>query len=306
MTSALSPAGRSLALARLVRLPNVFTAMADIFLGGMVTGAVTERTFSFALLLISSSCFYMAGMVWNDFFDLEQDRKERPFRPLPSGQIQTYTAAVIGILLIALGLTCAMQADPDRWRALTISVFLVPVIILYDAWLKHSWLGPVAMGTCRFLNVLLGLSIAPVEVGGWGIFLALSIGVYIAGVTWFARTEAGLSRQNSLLAAAVVMAAGLLLGLAVPALAEDAEIARSTWPLFPYLLVAFGFFIGIPVARAIEKPTPARVQPAVKRCVLGLILFDAILATSLIGATGILLAILLIPAIYLGRFVYST
>ena len=31
-------------------------------------------------------------------------------------------------------------------------------VILYDAWLKNTIVGPWAMGTCRCLNVLLGMS----------------------------------------------------------------------------------------------------------------------------------------------------
>jgi len=203
------------------------------------------------------------------------------------------------------GLFCAFDADPERWHTLVVAVFLVAVIFLYDAWLKRTWLGPAAMGTCRFLNVLLGLSVAPGELKAWGWFLALAVGVYIAGVTWFARTEAQESKQNALLAAAGVILAGLVFALAVPALVGESEQA-STSPLFPYLLAAFGCYLAIPLTRAVRNPTPRRVQAAVKRCVLGLILFDAVLATALIGIAGILLAVLLIPAMYLGRWVYST
>ena len=45
------------------------------------------------------------------------------------------------------------------------------------------------MGLCRFLNVLLGLTVAPP--GFWlAAHLALVVGLYVVGVTWFARTEA--------------------------------------------------------------------------------------------------------------------
>ena len=36
---------------------------------------------------MASTLLYWSGMVWNDYFDLEQDRKERPGRPLASGRI---------------------------------------------------------------------------------------------------------------------------------------------------------------------------------------------------------------------------
>src|SRR5271170_6826191 len=71
--------------AQLVRLPNTFTAMADICLGALAAGILLERWPVFVCLLVASTLLYWSGMVWNDYFDLEQDRKERPGRPLASG-----------------------------------------------------------------------------------------------------------------------------------------------------------------------------------------------------------------------------
>jgi 4-hydroxybenzoate polyprenyltransferase len=48
------------------------------------------------------------------------------------------------------------------------------------------------------------------------------------------------------------------------------------------------------------------VQTAVKRCVLGLAALDAVLATAFVGVPGLLLLLLLPPALALGKWVYST
>jgi 4-hydroxybenzoate polyprenyltransferase len=307
---------RLLPYAQLLRLPNVFTAFADICLGAFVTGALPEQWASFTCLLLASGCLYCAGMVWNDFFDLEQDKRERSFRPLPSQRISLGRAALLGLVLMLAGVGFATLADLVRvpfgssdlpGRSLWLAGILVAAIFLYDGWLKRTWAGPVGMGACRFLNVLLGLSVAEFATGGWGILLALTVGVYIVGVTWFARTEARTSNQSMLVGAAGLMLAGLALGLGVPALAHDADVGSfSPSPFFPYLLVAFGFFVGIPVVSAINRPLPAKVQGAVKRAVLGLVLLDAILATSLAGIVGLSLVVLLAPSYYLGRWIYST
>src|SRR5204862_4830591 len=131
---------------------------------------------------------------------------------------------------------------------------------LYDGMLKRTWMAPYLMGACRFLNLLLGLSVTGRALPAWGYLLALAIGVYIVGVTWFARTEARMSKRNTLLAAALVMAAGLFLGLAVPALAieNDANLVSSM--AFPFLLALFGFYVGFKVVPAVNDPKPARVQ----------------------------------------------
>src|SRR5262249_61032160 len=59
--------------AQLIRLPNVFTALADICLGALAVGALPGRWLPFTFLLLASACLYSAGMVWNDYFDFEQD-----------------------------------------------------------------------------------------------------------------------------------------------------------------------------------------------------------------------------------------
>ena len=128
------------------------------------------------------------------------------------------------------------------------------------------------------------------------------IGLYIVGVTWFARTEEGDSRKIQLVGAAIVMALSVGLAVAVPV-----HLSAGESPVyFPYLLVLFGFVVGTSVVAAIHKPTPKMVQAAVKRSIFGLVLLDAILATAFVGWPGLLIVLLLIPAIWLGRWVYST
>ena len=132
--------------------------------------------------------------------------------------------------------------------------------------------------------------------------LAGVIGIYIVGVTWFARTEEGRSDRRQLLASALVIALSLVLALVL-----KAKLALDTGTvLFPYLLVLFGFLVGRPVARAISSPGPREVQSAVKRCVLGLVMLDAVLATAFVGLVGLLIVLLLPPALVIGKWVYST
>jgi hypothetical protein len=158
------------------------------------------------------------------------------------------------------------------------------------------------MGACRFLNVLLGFSLWDEALTSWGLHVAAIVGLYIVGVTWFARTEARVSRRMQLVAAATVMAAALVLALPLPLWFSPG----ATSPLFVYLLVATGFIVGWPIYQAILRPTPALVQAAVKQAVFGLVVLDATLATALAGVTGLVILLLLVPAIYLGRRVYST
>src|SRR5262249_36038801 len=153
------------AYAELVRLPNVFTAIADIALGWccVLAGGAGWNTWPlFILIAAASACLYSSGMALNDYFDVEQDREERPFRPIPSGRVARRSAGVGGIGLQVIGLGLAIVAgyltSGSSWAPPAIALALIVVIDAYDGWLKKTPVGPIAMGACRSLNVLLGLS----------------------------------------------------------------------------------------------------------------------------------------------------
>ncbi len=310
----MSQTPRWLAFAQLLRLPNVFTAWADIALAtAAATAVLNELPSSFlataVLLALASGSLYLAGMVWNDIFDRAEDAESRPFRPLPSGRVRLRTAVFLGMLLILGGLAFAAGAGAVAGRGvgsapLGYAAAIALAVLAYDGALKRSPFGPVSMAACRFLNVLLGLSPFTPSEFPWDLRFQLAgvVGVYIAGVTWFARTEEGPSSRRQLMAAAGVIALSL----------GSALILRASLPpnpdtvLFPYLLVGFGFVIGRPVATAITDPRPPRVQAAVKRCVLGLIGLDSVLATAFVGPAGLLIFFLLPPALVIGKWVYST
>jgi hypothetical protein len=297
---------------QLVRLPAVFTAFADLLLAWLATGVGFDRWLPLALLLAASGCLYCGGMVWNDFFDVDQDRRERPFRPIPSGRIKRPTAGWLGVGLLSFGWACAVASGfslgEGRLAPGVLATLLVGAILLYDSWLKRSWAGPFGMGACRFLNVLLGLTVAAHF--GWlsGMYLALVVSVYIIGVTWFARAEARESSPLVLAAGAGVMLLGLLLALPLPILLPILGTEITTSALFPYLLVALGFFVGFPVARAVTRPAPKQVQAAVKRALMGLVGLDAVMATAVAGIAGLWILLLLAPVVVMTRlrWLYAT
>lgn len=288
--------------AQLIRLPNLPTALADICLGALAANALPQHALAFAALLLASACLYSAGMVWNDYFDQAQDRRERPFRPLPSGRVSSRQALQLGAGMLIAGVLLALLAGRT---SLLVALCLAAAILAYDGWLKRTWAGPLAMGACRFINVLLGVSSCGSLLWPRGAHLALIVGLYIVGVTWFARTEARVSSQNTLRGAAAVMLVSLLLALPLPVFLPEGQ--HSSF-LFPYLLVALGFFVAMPVVRAIGNPVPSQVQAAVKRSLMAIILLDTVLATATAGSIGLVILFLLAPSLYLNRksWLYAT
>lgn len=317
-----------LAYAQLLRLPNVFSAIADVTAGFLIVEGNLDRWQSYLPLLLTSISLYMAGMVLNDLFDAPLDAEERPERPIPSGRISPGAAAILGwglwiagIIFAGLAVGAGWSAAEMPWRAGLIGGVLAANIVFYDAWAKSTPIGPIAMGLCRTLNWLLGMSLAshlPLEVEqiflGFGadhLLVAGGMGLYIAGVTWLARDEADEPNVLHLIGATIVMLGGL-------ALAGSHVLwpSRETWlsrlegnPLLVWT-VAF-VALAVPVVRrsaaAIMSGTPEAVRDAVRQALLSVIIFDAAITFAQVGPQwAILVVALLAPAWALGRFVNAT
>jgi len=303
---------------RLMRLPNVFTAVADVAMGYLFVHKSVRSPSQLACLIAASALLYTAGMVLNDVFDIEVDRKERPFRPLPSRKVGLGAARLFGFVLLALGLAAGWLAGflPGAsaalpWRSGVMATLLALSVTAYDGFIKFTPVGPLGMGTCRFLNVLMGMSTATYTAHavlfGYGpaeLLAAGGIGLYIVGVTWFARNEAETSRSWPLVAAMTVMATGAIaLGASAAYLPAVAMDRTMYWILLLLLMLTVLRRCGI----AAVDPAPVNVQAGVKHSILSLIWLDAAATAATSGPWhGLAVAALLLPALILGRWVYST
>lgn len=304
------------ALAELFRLPNLFTAMADIFLGFLFTHETLEPWPEFALLLVASCLLYTAGMVLNDVFDWDVDAQERPGRPIPSGRVSLGLARGLGFGMLGLGALAGWAAGmlSGEARSGLTATALAGAVLAYDWLLKRTPLAPLAMGACRALNVLLGMSLAA---GPWlaiHFAVAAGLGIYIVGVTWFARTEARQSSRLRLALSTAVLVAGIiLLGKFPEFLTPDVD--PVSWPLFAkgaqgnwqFFWILMAVMVGWRCLLAVMDPAPFRVQSAVRHCLRSLIILDAMACVAVRGPwLGGAIILLLLPMLLLGRWLYST
>ena len=309
------------AFLQLLRIPNVFTAIADVCMGYFfVAGLGTGDWPGLFTLCLASSCLYLSGMVFNDVFDLQVDAKERPDRPIPSGRVSKNTAWALAIGLMLTGILLALAggfyfAAPHvtGTRTGVVAILLATAVLLYDSVMKHSvLLGPVTMGSCRTLNVLLGMSggsmmidasILGFNTAQW--FVAGGIGTYIAGVTWFARSEATASSRVPLGFGVAVMVLGVSMLALFPRFGVPVRFANQmVWPM---LLLLVMFSVVRRCLLAIANPNPVNVQAGVKLCIFSLIVLDAAVTLAVRGPWyGIAVLSLLIPSVVLGRWIYST
>lgn len=315
---ATSPDSTLLDYLKLMRLPNVFTAFGDVLMGFVLVHPFHQPWTPLGLLLVATGCLYVSGMVLNDWFDLEIDRQERPERPLPSGRISLTTAACLGFGLLVAGVLAAslspwtMPEARPGWLPGLIGLVLAGCILAYNGWLKKNGFGPFAMGSCRTLNVLLGMSLlTPDSYSQWQPFQLLAaggIGVYILGVTVFARGEAGTSPRGPLGVGVAIMTTGILMLAAVYSQLSPPVTARLASPWHWYgLLGLLTLPIAIRAVRAIVDPAPGPVQATIKQCLVSLIVFDAALIL-LCGPpqVAVFTVCLMIPMLILGKWVYST
>ncbi len=298
---------------QLLRLPTVFPAIAHILCGFLIAAAVGSpgHTEWFVLpgLILASAGLYLGGMVLNDVFDARLDAQERPERPIPSGRIPVRRAAAVGILLLAVGLVAAVTVwlfMGQRGHSPQIAAGIALAVLAYNAVLKKTWAGPGGMAVCRFLNLSLGASAGISESGevlAWQqpvIGPATGLAVYIVGVTWFARNEAGESTSFGLDAGLAVAAIGIAVSAASALFVQQNGITAMAG------LVQYGVILMATIVRgvsAIRDGRPPVLQRTVGKMLLWIIVLDAVTVFTVTGSVmqEAVLLLLLVPAILLRK-----
>lgn len=270
------------ALFRLLRPANVVTSLADVLAGAALAGGTDLG--ALAWLLGATTCLYGGGIVLNDVFDRRLDAIERPERPIPSGRVSVAVAGTLGATLLLAGVGLALAAN--RTAGL-VAAAVAGAVLLYDtAGKRHPVFGPINMGLCRGLNLMLGMAILPAALSTTWPFGGLAL-AYIAGVTVLSRGEVAGGRQPmafvslALIAGVILVLLRLAIG-ALPAgfgLVATLIVALLAWRVLP------------PFLAAARSPAPATIRNAVRHGVLSLVLLNAALAAQA-GALGYTAAIL--------------
>ncbi|MDP6114485.1 MAG: UbiA family prenyltransferase [Planctomycetota bacterium] len=251
---------------RLIRLPNIFTSIADVWAGYFfllpLEGDV--RWGGLLMLLFVSACLYAGGIALNDVFDLEYDRQHRPERVLPKGTIPVENAIFLILVCFVLALLAAQIVG---FRSMIVCGLCLLCIVVYTKISKKAALpAAAAMGLCRFFNLYLGTTLIE---GHWqdGLAPAAFLGVYILFVTLLSRMEDSEVKRGRMLFLLVLI-------ISVPTfsalLYKDAYFVEGLAALLWLVFVLF--------ARAwdaYEKATPPAVGQMIRFSILCIICFDA-------------------------------
>ena len=305
----------------LVRLPNVFTAPSNVLTGYLaaVVPAANADALQLFLLLLSSILLYIAGIVFNDYFDIELDKRERPYRPLPSGGITKKVALLIAIISLISANILAFTASMS---SLAVCIIMSIMVIGYDYKLKNTFFGPIAMGIIRSLNIILGASptlfviLIPYNHTNANFILAriiivsLSLFVYVMAISLLSRKEVvtgeELEDKHSYTQTRQIIIISFLLVLSV--------ILSILFAVF-FGIFKMNLFVSLVLFSAIMVITfkqtnyhnSLTIQNAIKHMVISIIVLDSIFITGLTGSYyGLLTLILALPSIFLARKFYVT
>ena len=170
---------------QLVRLPGIFTAFSNVLIGYFFSFSFNSEVIFLPYLLATSGMLFCSGMIFNDYFDYNRDKKERSFRPLPSGKISKQNALLIGFIFLILANISAFFLGFD---SLIISLILSCMILFYNLKLKSiSFLGILNLSVIRMLNILLGFSI--IGISFEFIQYLFPLGIFIVGISILAKNE---------------------------------------------------------------------------------------------------------------------
>ena len=287
---------------QLVRPANILTAISDIIAGVAISGylALSGYTASNILLLVTStSCLYGSGITFNDVFDYEKDKKERPNRPIPNGSIQKINAGIFASILLFLGIISGyLNGFQSGNIALLIGVFS----FLYNGVTKHIQLvGALNMGICRSLNLALGMSIVNLHKLNNEIIFCIIPLLFIMGVTLTSQKETTGNNKTSLKIALINDCLIVIIILFI-----TSTLGKLSWEFVPFLILWFGMNSFAKI-KAIYLNTPSQIKNAVKIGILSLIPLNSIYAAIFLGwKTGLLLMGLLPLSINLSRRVSMT
>ena len=271
----------------LLRPANLVTAVADVLAGAAVAAAVSGGWDSaVGWLCLATLGLYGGGVVFNDVFDVDLDRLERPERALPSGHVTLSSAILLGGLCLIGGVVLSGLAGGS---SAAIAVAIAVCALVYDAKAKHHpFFGPLVMGLCRGGNLLLGVSLSARALGNYW-WIGLLPVVFIGAITLTSRGEVGGNNKQS------VSLAMWLDGLVAAAvLVLPWFTVAEPLPAFPFFLLWYGMNF-LAKRDAIRDNRPPLIKKAVKTGVVSLIPLNACLAASFMGLPAGLLVLALLP-----------
>ena len=273
---------------QLIRLPGIFTACSNVLIGYFFSFSFNSEIIFLPYLLATSGMLFCSGMIFNDYFDYNLDKKERSFRPLPSGKISKKNALLIGFIFLILA---NISASFLGFNSLIISLILSCMILFYNLKFKSiSFLGILNLSLIRMLNILLGFSI--IGISFEFIQYLFPLGIFVVGISILAKNELKSNlviykKLNGIITIITIISVSILV-------INDFQFESLLFlGLFSFLSVYSLFF--------------KKIQNQITFQLLLIILLDSILISFFVPLQfSILVSLLILPAYLISKKLYLT
>lgn len=147
----------------LLRVHNVVTALLTTLIGWLTVRVEVNTLTNTSLIipLLAVGLVSSAGYVINDYFDIEVDKVNKPYRPIPSGRVSPREALYLTLALIIIGVTPSLSVGPYTAAFVLINTLLV---ILYSYKIKElGFVGNVVVSLEGAFTIVLG-ALTPSEI----------------------------------------------------------------------------------------------------------------------------------------------
>lgn len=289
----------------LIRLPNLFTLPSNILVGFILVSSFTLTITSViqVLTLVTISIFlYCVGLVLNDIFDYEIDKRERPNRPLASDKISRKIAIIMVAIFTAIALILSLLVNVTTF---SISLLLLIIIFGYDKYLKNTSVGPFTIAAARVTNVILGTTANIGSVDNFPqniqlVFILIITFVYVSAIGFLSRYEVHGFSENIRSYLIPITIAGIVSSILV----------FNVVGFFKYesllILTLFSVIMGKAMYN-IHKKNSIGIQKTIQLMILSIIVLDSVFLTGIAGLiVGLPILILLAPLLILARKMYMT
>jgi UbiA prenyltransferase family len=287
----------------LVRLPNLFTLPSNILVGFVIASSLSMTSYVQVLLLVTISILlYCVGVILNDLYDYNIDKKERPDRPLASGKITRRAAVslVIAFSILALALSLIVSTP-----TFVISSILIALIFGYDRYLKNKQAGPFIISAARVMNVMLGASIGFSNIVGSPQFVILSFVlaitfVYVSLIGFVSRYEVhGFAKNLKLFLIPAIIITIIFLIILFSIMGFFKYESLITLSIFSFIMATTFYNI--------HKKDSVGIQQIVRNMILSIIVLDSTYLSGIRGVeVGVTVLVLLAPLLILSRKMYMT
>ncbi len=113
---------------------NVLIAMISIFIGAFITGTI-QPLLNLIFACLSGGFIAAAANAINDYYDIEIDKINKPYRPIAAGIISPQEGFAYSLTLFAVGIVLGFLIN---WPAFFVSVFSSILLFVYSYHLKRT------------------------------------------------------------------------------------------------------------------------------------------------------------------------